>query len=156
MSSQWCLATSWQFWASSPSFQQSAVSYNDLSSVYWPDSNPLSLWNLMRNGSRCFGCRECLLSFTVEICAKRLWGLVLRQSWAASRLTHSNAANVACAHVNTSFVLVKEIIHRAAEIFSKEVCSLRLFSGNEVDTYLSSDSVCVSPLKWPVCGFGGK
>jgi len=55
----------------------------------------------------------------------------------------------------STFFCINEIIHVEAEILSKEVCSLRLFSGNEVDMYLSADSVCVSLLKRPICGFGG-
>ena len=37
----------------------------------------------------------------------------------------------------------------SAEIRSEEVCSWRLFSGNEVDTHLSADSVCVGPWNCP-------
>lgn len=61
-----------------------------------------------------------------------------------------------CMRVCSTFFCINEIIHVEAEIFSKEVCSLRLFSGNEVGMCLSADSVCVSPLKQPICGFGGK
>lgn len=61
-----------------------------------------------------------------------------------------------CMRMYSTFFCINEIIHVEAEIFSKEVCSLRLFSGNEVGMYLSADSVCVIPLKWPICGFGGK
>lgn len=42
----------------------------------------------------------------------------------------------------STFLCMNEIIHVEPEIFSQEVCSLTLFSSNEVDMYISTDCLC--------------
>lgn len=119
---------------------------------------------------RWFGCRECLLSFAVKMYAK---GLQAKFSDRAEQLPssqHTCCKQYVCMctttlctngiirkwHVQQEYVVNKNILEGSFQVMSLEVYSWRLFPGNEVDTHLSANSVCVSPLKLPICDFGGE